>query len=192
MTLPNLLTLLRVAAIPLIVAGIVAPAPVLGIDIRLLAVLLFMAATATDWLDGYLARRLDQISTQGRMMDPVADKMLVASVLVALSAAGELSGWEVIPTLIIIARELLISGLREALASRTVILPVTFLAKIKTSVQLAALTLLIAAPLHFLAPLPVTEVAIAALWLAAALTLVTGMQYLFTGLRHLGAVRPGE
>ena len=188
MTLPNLLTLLRVAAIPLIVAGIILPRGYTGFDLRLAAAVLFVAASATDWLDGYLARRLDQISALGRMMDPIADKMLVASVLVALSASGELTGWAIIPTLIIIARELLVSGLREALAGRTA-LPVTFLAKIKTTVQLTALILLIAGPVT------ATEIAAignAALWLAAALTLVTGLQYFAAGLRHLDTARPGE
>lgn len=189
MTLPNLLTLLRVAAIPLIVAGIVVPESVGGADLRALATMLFVFASATDWLDGYLARRLDQMSAIGRMMDPIADKMLVASVLIALCASGELQGWEVIPTLIIIARELLVSGLREALAGQTVSLPVTFLSKIKTTIQLIALILLIGAPVT---AAPVGEIGIAALWLAAALTLVTGLQYLTTGLRHLSAARPGE
>jgi cardiolipin synthase len=189
MTLPNLLTLLRVAAIPLIVAGIVVPASIAGKDLRLVAALLFVAASATDWLDGYLARRLHQMSALGRMMDPVADKMLVASVLVALSASGELTGWDVVPTLIIIARELLVSGLREALASYTVALPVTFLAKIKTTVQLVALILLIGAPVTMPA---IVDLGLAALWLAAALTLVTGLQYLAAGVRHLDAARPGE
>lgn len=188
MTLPNLLTLLRVAAIPLIVAGIVLPAPYASADLRLAAAVLFIGASATDWLDGYLARRLDQISALGRMMDPIADKMLVASVLVALSASGDLTGWAIIPTLIIIARELLISGLREALAGRTS-LPVSFLAKIKTTVQLVALILLIAGPVT--AP-EVVAVGIAALWLAAALTLFTGLQYFATGLRHLDTARPHE
>lgn len=189
MTLPNLLTLLRVAAIPLIVAGIVVPAAIGGKDFRLIAALLFVAASATDWLDGYLARRLDQISALGRMMDPIADKLLVASVLVALSTTGELTGWHIVPTLIIIARELLVSGLREALASRTVALPVSFLAKIKTTVQLVALILLIAAPVT---EAPVGIAGLAALWIAAALTLFTGLQYFAAGLRHLDATNPGE
>lgn len=189
MTLPNLLTLLRVAAIPLIVAGIVLPPDFAGTDLRLAAAMLFIFASATDWLDGYLARRLDQSSAIGRMMDPIADKMLVASVLVALCASGELTGWAVVPTLIIIAREILVSGLREALAGYTVSLPVSFLAKIKTTVQLVALILLIAAPVT---ASPVVMIGLAALWCAALLTLVTGLQYLVTGLRHLGATRSGE
>lgn len=189
MTLPNLLTLLRIMAIPLIVAGIVVPGTFAGVDFRGWASALFVAAAVTDWLDGYLARRLDQGSALGRMMDPIADKMLVASILVALTATGELGGWAIVPTLIIIGRELLISGLREALAGRTVSLPVSYLAKIKTSVQLLALILLLAAPLG---PATLGTIGLGALWLAALLTLVTGAQYVATGVRHLGAASAGE
>ena len=189
MTLPNLLTLLRIAAIPLIVAGTVIPGSLVGLDLRGWATALFMAAAITDWLDGFLARQLGQGSALGRVMDPIADKVLVASILVALTATGELAGWAVVATLVIIARELLISGLREALAGHTIALPVTFLAKVKTTVQLIALVFLLAAPL---AGAPVREIGLAALWLAAALALITGVQYIALGLRHLGAAGAGE
>jgi len=185
MTLPNLLTLLRIIAIPPIVVAIVMPGvSIAGIDLRGWATALFVLASVTDWLDGYLARRLQQGSSLGRMMDPIADKVLVAAVLVSLTATGELAGWPIIATLVIIARELLISGLREALASETVALPVTFLAKIKTTVQFVALTLLIGAPL--VTPV-IGDIGLGALWLAALLTAVTGAQYFGAGMRHLDA-----
>ncbi len=186
MTLPNLLTLLRVAAIPLIVAAIVVPGSLAGIDLRIWATALFIVAAVTDWLDGFLARVLGQGSVLGRMMDPVADKVLVASILVSLTATGELAGWEIVATIAIIARELLISGLREALAGQMVELPVTYLAKIKTAVQLVALALLLAAPLT---PAIMAQTGPAALWLAALLTLVTGAQYFATARRHLGSTQ---
>jgi cardiolipin synthase len=189
MTLPNLLTLLRVVAIPPIVVSIMVPGSLAGIDLRVWASALFLAAAVTDWLDGYFARRFGLGSAWGRMMDPIADKVLVASVLVCLTATGELVGWAIIPTLVIITRELLVSGLREALAGQTVILPVTFLAKIKTTTQLVALVLLLAVPAE---PALVWQAGLAALWLAAVLTVITGAQYYSAGLRQLGATMTGK
>lgn len=189
MTLPNLLTLVRVLTIPPIVAAILLADEFDGFELRGLATVLFVLASVSDWLDGYLARKLDQGSALGRMMDPIADKVLVVSILVSLTATGELASWTIVATLIIIARELLVAGLREALAGRTVSLPVSYLAKIKTAVQLVALTFLLAAPL---APAIIGTVGLLTLWLAAILSLVTGVQYFMAGLRQLGTVGAGE
>ena len=184
--LPNLLTLSRIAAIPLLVACAVAATP--GGD--LLAMLVFTAAALTDWLDGHLARIRRQHSDVGRMLDPIADKLLVGATLMLLAGLGRLPYGGLYPAIVILLREILVSGLREYLAGLSLRLPVTRLAKWKTGFQMGALGTLLAGDetarlLHV--PLPVTAIGEAMLWVAAVLTLLTGWDYLRAGLRHVAA-----
>lgn len=188
--LPNILTLSRIAAIPILAAmtAIHSPAGDLA------ACIVFAAAGITDYLDGRLARDRGQASDVGRMLDPIADKLLVGAALMLLAGHGRLTGWGLYPAIIILLREILVSGLREYLAGLRVGLPVTNLAKWKTGFQMGALGTLIAgsdtAVLLHLSFLPVVAIGEAMLWIAAVLTLVTGWDYLKAGLRH--ATTPRE
>ena len=182
--LPNLLTLSRIGAIPLLV-GLVALGTPVG---NLLATLLFAAAGATDWLDGHLARTMRQQSDLGRMLDPIADKLLVGATLMLLAGLGRFPDGALYPAIVILLREILVSGLREYLAGLRVGLPVTKLAKWKTGFQMGALGTLLAGDdvaglLHV--ALPVAAIGEAMLWVAALLTLVTGWDYLRASLRHV-------
>jgi cardiolipin synthase len=176
-TPPNLLTLFRVALIPIIVGLFYVP----GDWARWGACALFTTAAATDYLDGRLARSMQQQSAFGRWLDPIADKLLVGAVVVMLV------GFErapLIPAVIIVMREILVSGLREYLAEVSVGLPVSKLAKWKTAVQMVAIGFLLvgsAGP----AWLPVEAIGWWGLWLAALLTLVTGWDYLQAGVGHM-------
>lgn len=182
--LPNLLTISRIAAIPVLVACVAWGTP-LG---DLLACALFAAAAITDYFDGKLARDRAQISDLGRMLDPIADKLLVGATLMMLVGEGRLSAWGLYPAIVIMLREILVSGLREYLAGLRISLPVTALAKWKTGFQMAALGTLLAgdtgAALIGLNGLPVARIGEILLWAAALLTLVTGWDYLMAGLRH--------
>ncbi|MDE2580242.1 MAG: CDP-diacylglycerol--glycerol-3-phosphate 3-phosphatidyltransferase [Rhodospirillales bacterium] len=182
--LPNLLTLSRIGAIPILVALVALRQP--GADLA--ACLLFSLAGFTDWLDGHFARRRRQQSDLGRMLDPIADKLLVGATLMVLAGEGRLTGGMLYPAIVIMLREILVSGLREYLAGIRVGLPVTKLAKWKTGFQMGALGTLLAgdpaARLLHLGFLPVTAIGGAMLWAAAVLTLLTGWDYLTAGLRH--------
>ena len=187
--LPNLLTLSRIAAIPLLVAAVAVGEPWAD----LLACIIFSAAAITDFFDGRIARGRRQTSDLGRMLDPIADKLLVGASLMLLAGEGRLSAWGLYPAIVILLREILVSGLREYLAGLRVGLPVTELAKWKTGVQMGALGTLLAGDttggllrLHFL---PVSMIGEAMLWVAAGLTLWTGWDYLIAGLRHAAAPR---
>jgi len=178
--LPNILTLSRIVVIPLIVGLFYVP----GDAARWLAFALFTAAAVTDFIDGWLARRMGATSAMGRFLDPIADKLLVAAVLVMLVSAGGLTAAGVIAALVILLREVLVAGLREHLAELGVGLPVSRLAKWKTAAQMIALALLLigsAAPAGW----PVQRSGEACLWLAALLTAVTGWDYLRTALKHM-------
>ncbi len=184
--LPNVLTLSRIAAIPVLVVLVAWRTP-MG---DLLACIVFAAAGITDYFDGKLARSRRQMSDVGRMLDPIADKLLVGATLMLLAGQDRLSMWGLYPAIVILLREILVSGLREYLAGLRVGLPVTGLAKWKTGVQMGALGTLLAgddtgALLH-LGFLPVQDIGEAMLWVAAALTLYTGWDYLTAGLRHAG------
>lgn len=177
--LPNQLTLGRILVLPLIVALVLVDGPLAAWG----AVVLFGLAGITDYFDGAVARRWNCGTAFGRCFDPIADKLLVVSVLVALVAASRLSVWALIPILVILCREVLVSGLREYLAADHVAMPVTKLAKWKTAAQLAAIGLLLGAgALPWLA-VP-GEVM---LWVAAALTAQTGAGYVSVALAHVGA-----
>lgn len=183
LNLPNLLTFSRIAVIPILVALFW----VEGNAARWVACALFTAAGITDYLDGYLARTWRAQSQLGALLDPIADKLLVATALLLLAAFGRISGLTLLPAILILCREILVSGLREFLASLEVRVPVTRLAKWKTTIQMVAIGFLIvgdAGP----PTVPFTvEIGVIGLWAAAVLTLITGYDYLREGLRHLRA-----
>jgi cardiolipin synthase len=156
-----------------------------GLWIRWAALAVFIAAGITDVLDGYFARMYGQQSSLGRMLDPIADKLLVASCLLMLAAEETIRGWSLLAAVIILCREILVSGLREYLAELRVSVPVTQLAKWKTTLQLVAVGFLIAGKAGDVVLPVVTPIGLALLWLSALLTLYTGWDYFRAGLRHL-------
>lgn len=176
---PNLLSVSRIALIPVIVALFYVP----GDWPRWLACVIFVIAATTDFFDGWLARNWQMQSPLGRWLDPVADKLLVAAVIVMLVAFGRAP---VLPALVIVLREITVSGLREYLAEVSVGLPVSRLAKWKTAFQMVAIVFLLLGPAG---PdwLPVAEIGAFCIWVAAVLTLVTGWDYLHKGLQHMTA-----
>jgi CDP-diacylglycerol--glycerol-3-phosphate 3-phosphatidyltransferase len=186
LSLPNLLTLSRILAVPILVFLLWRPAP---IDYAITFVL-YCLVGITDYLDGYLARAWGSISKLGQFLDPIADKIMVAAVLVMLISSRksnpvpEIAGLHIIAALVILLREIIVSGLREYLAGLQVSVPVSALAKWKTTFQLVALGALILG-----GALPrigfVHDFGILCLWAAAALTLLTGYSYLRTGLSHM-------
>jgi cardiolipin synthase len=185
--LPNILTLSRIAAVPLLV--LLAALRLPWADVAACAV--FSIAAVTDYFDGKIARDRQLVSAFGRMLDPIADKLLVAAALMLLAGLARLSLWGLLPAIVIMLREILVSGLREYLAGLSVGLPVTRLAKWKTGVQMTALGVLLAgdsgAAVLGLSFLPISALGELLLWLAAALTLLTGWDYLTAGLRHAEA-----
>lgn len=182
LALPNILTYTRLIATPVIVGLFFLPDP-LG---SWLAFGLYTYACVTDFLDGYLARAWHMQSALGRFLDPIADKMLVAGVLFALLAADRVNDFDVIPAGIILAREILVSGLREFLAELRVGMPVSQLAKWKTGIQMLALGFFLVGPNgpDFWG-IPTLQIGVFGLWSAAALTLITGFDYLYVGLKHI-------
>lgn len=181
LTLPNILTLSRIVALPLLVACLWWPAWAAGYA---LAFALYCLMGITDYFDGYLARAQGAVSRLGIFLDPIADKIMVAAVILMLVGTHDIMGIHLIAALVILLREIAVSGLREFLGGIQVSVPVSRLAKWKTTLQLVALGALILA-----GALPVQwwikDVGLAALWGAAALTLVTGWDYLRVGLRHM-------
>ena len=177
---PNTLTFARIAAIPAVIALLFHTDEAA----RWAAMALFTAAAVTDYFDGYVARATRQHSLLGAFLDPIADKLLVAAVVVMLIATQRISGLHIIPALVILMREITVSGLREFLAELRVKVPVSLLAKWKTVIQMFALGFLIvgdASP----AAIPAVDIGLGGLWLAAFLTLTTGYDYLRAGLRHM-------
>jgi cardiolipin synthase len=183
--LPNALTIARIALVPAFVAAFFLP----GEAGRWVAFTLFCIAGITDIADGVIARKFGAVSPFGRMLDPIADKLIVSAALLMLAADQTLQGWALVPALIILAREILVSGLREFLAQADVSLPVTRVAKAKTAVQFIAIAGLIACSASERMFPGITEIALSSLWLAAALTLYTGIAYLRAGLRHTAGLR---
>lgn len=170
----------RIITIPLVVTTFFFDDPAM----RWTACILFTLAGITDFFDGYLARKEKLVSRLGRFLDPIADKLLVASVLLMIVAFDRVGPWSYLPALVILLREIMVSGLREFLAELRVGLPVTKLAKAKTTVQMVALGFLIvgnAAPVWIPAEL-IGEIGI---WIAAAITLITGYDYLRAGLAYM-------
>lgn len=192
--LPNILTYARIVAVPLVVACMYGQEILQGgIWLRWVALVLFIGAGVTDILDGYIARSWGQQSNFGRMLDPIADKLLVASCLLMLAADGTIRGWSLWAAIVILCREILVSGLREYLAELRVSVPVTRLAKWKTSLQLVAIGFLLAgsagdklvAKYLGLGFAPVTHIGLTLLWVSAVLTLYTGYDYFRAGIHHL-------
>jgi CDP-diacylglycerol--glycerol-3-phosphate 3-phosphatidyltransferase len=180
-SLPNLLTYARIAAVPVVVACLLGE----GHGWRWLALGLYTAAAVTDYVDGYLARAWGQQSPLGRMLDPIADKLLVASCLLVFAATGMLTGISFWAAVIILCREILVSGLREFLAELRVSVPVTKLAKWKTFAQLLAVGFLVAGPAGD-EVLPITTATgHVLLWVSALLTLYTGYDYFRAGLKSV-------
>lgn len=186
LALPNILTYARIAAVPVVVGLLFWQSIFAGeLWLRWVALAVFIAAAITDFFDGYLARAWGQQSSLGRMLDPIADKLLVAACLLILAAGTTIRGWALLAAVIILCREVLVSGLREYLAELRVGVPVTTLAKWKTLGQLVAIGFLIAGEAGEKV-LPYTiEIGITLLWLAALVTLYTGWDYLRAGLRHM-------
>ena len=177
LTLPNQLTIGRIIAVPVICLFIAS-----GWDwLRWIALLIYVVAAITDWLDGFLARRMKLNSALGKMLDPIADKLLVGALLVTLAWTRDLNGWDLIPAIAILLREIFVSGLREYLGNRSIEVPVTFLAKWKTTTQLVALALIIAAPML----LGLWFISHLVLWIAGLLTVWTGWEYLRSTWPHL-------
>jgi cardiolipin synthase (CMP-forming) len=179
--LPNILTYGRIVAVP-IVAGLLLWG---GDTARWICVGIYIIAAITDFFDGWLARRWQLQTSLGRMLDPIADKVLVAVVLLVLCADNILIGGHIWAAIIIMAREVLVSGLREYLGQLRVSVPVTKIAKWKTTVQLLAIGFLIAGPAGDKIIPGVTWTGIVCLWIAAALTLYSGYDYFRAGLRHV-------
>ena len=184
--LPNILTYARIVAVPIVV-GCMYWSDILqgGLWLRWLALVIFVAAGITDVLDGYFARMYRQQSSFGRMLDPIADKLLVSSCLLMLAADGTIRGWSLWAAIVILCREILVSGLREYLAELRVTVPVTWLAKWKTMLQLVAVGFLIAGEAGDRILPITTDIGIALIWLSAMLTLYTGWDYFRAGVRHL-------
>ena len=185
--LPNMLTLFRIAVIPGLVALFYLDSP-LG---NWLASGLFAIAAITDFLDGYIARATRQQSVLGRFLDPVADKLLVSAALLMMVGFGHIEGLVILPAVVILCREIMVSGLREFLAGLRVSVPVSALAKLKTVLQMVAIGVLIvgdAGP----AAIPVRLIGETGLWIAAALTLVTGYDYLRASIGHIERASESE
>jgi CDP-diacylglycerol--glycerol-3-phosphate 3-phosphatidyltransferase len=191
LSLPNILTYGRIVAVPAIVACYM-----LGTDLgRWLALAIFVAASVTDYLDGYLARLWHQQSAIGRMLDPIADKLLVATTLLLLASDNTVGEWSLIAAIIILVREVAVSGLREFLAEVRVSVPVSRLAKWKTTMQMVALAFLIAGPAGdmLFSGVQVMDgelgvisyIGLLLLWISALVTLYTGYDYFRAGIRHI-------
>jgi len=177
---PNLLTVLRMALIPAVYAALLMETTFS----YWLALGFYIFAGVTDFLDGWLARRFNMQSGFGRMLDPIADKLMVACVLVLLVDNGSIAEWHIIAALIILCREILVSGLREYLIELRVGLPVSRLAKIKTAAQMVALGFLLPGPAGEAVLASAHMIGLSLLWLAAILTLATGYDYARISIKH--------
>lgn len=185
-SIPNLLTYGRIIAVPLVVLCFFLEGKLQSSDpARWSALVIFIIASVTDFFDGYLARAWQQSSAIGRMLDPIADKLLVASCLLLLAADGTIAGWTLWAAIIILCREILVSGLREYLAELKVSVPVTQLAKWKTTLQMVAIAFLLAGSAGDKVFPYTSETGIVLLWLAAVITLYTGYDYFRAGGRHM-------
>lgn len=186
--LPNMLTYARILAVPLVVLCFFVEGRLQSSDgARWAALIIFVLASITDYFDGYLARAWNQSTNIGRMLDPIADKLLVATCLLLLAADTDrtIAGWSLWAAIIILNREILVSGLREYLADLKVSVPVSRLAKWKTAVQMVAIAVLLGGQaLDKIIPYA-TQIGIILLWAAAILTLYTGYDYFRAGLKHL-------
>ena len=186
--LPNLLTYGRILAVPLIVLCFFLEGRLQSSDFaRWSALVIFVIASITDYFDGYLARAWQQTSNIGRMLDPIADKLLVATCLLLLAADTDrtIAGWSLWAAIIILCREILVSGLREYLAALKVSVPVTQLAKWKTAIQMVSIAVLLAGPALDKIISYATETGIVLLLISAIVTLYTGYDYFRAGVKHI-------
>ena len=186
--LPNMLTYARILAVPLVVLCFFLEGRLQSSEFaRWWALAIFIAASVTDYLDGYLARAWKQTSNIGRMLDPIADKLLVATCLLLLAADTDrtIAGWSLWAAIIILCREILVSGLREYLAALKVSVPVTRLAKWKTAIQMVAIAFLLLGPAGDRIVPYWTQTGITLLWISAIVTLYTGYDYFRAGLKHI-------
>jgi CDP-diacylglycerol--glycerol-3-phosphate 3-phosphatidyltransferase/cardiolipin synthase len=189
LTLPNLLTLSRIVAVPVLVALMWWPEWRIG---YLCAFAVYCLMGVTDYFDGYVARAQGTVSKLGVFLDPIADKIMIAAVILMLTHTGGIPGWHVIAALVILLREIAVSGLREFLAELRVSMPVSRLAKWKTTFQIIAfgsLILMGGAP-RFAIPFTggwvnPASVGFVTLWAAAVLTVLTGWDYLRVGIKHM-------
>jgi cardiolipin synthase len=184
--LPNALTILRILLVPVFAITFYLH----GDAARIVSFAIFCIAGASDVLDGLAARRLRASSELGRMLDPIADKILVAVALMMLVASGVVYGLALIPALVILAREILVSGLREFLATAAVSVPVTRVAKMKTVLQMISIGAMILGPIVDKIIPGAVYFAHLLLWIAAALTVYTGFVYLRAGLAHVVRTEP--
>ena len=196
--LPNILTVFRIALVPVFAIAFVLP----GDTARLIAFAIFCVAGLSDALDGFAARKLNAGSDFGRMLDPIADKILVGVALMMLVAEGTINQFnnlddglhgllKLVPALVILSREILVSGLREFLAGADVSVPVSFFAKIKTAIQMFAIGAMILGPMADKVVPGALAFAYGTLWVAAGLTVATGYVYLRAGLAHARPRREG-
>ena len=179
-TIPNIITFIRIFLIPIILYLLFSENP----NIVLIAGLLFIISSVSDYFDGYLARTLNQSSKLGTLLDPIADKLLIASVIVVLVDTGVISNIHVVPAIIILLREIAISGLREFLAKFNTDMPVSKLAKYKTTFQMVSLSILIIS-LGFELNDLLWNIGLITLWIAAIITLLSGYNYMVKGLKHI-------
>ena len=186
-TVPNLLTLSRIIAIPALIGAFYLSSPLSN----WLAFAIFTVAGITDILDGYVARSMGSESGLGRFLDPIADKLLVAATLLMLVYVGRIGDWAILPTVVILCREILVSGLREFLAELRVSVPVSKVAKWKTMLQMVAIGFLIVGEAGW-DPIPVMEIGHTGIWIAAIFTIYTGYDYLRAGLRNVTKSEPGD
>ncbi len=174
LTIPTILTLARIAVLPILLWLILA-------GHAWLALIIYTAGALTDFLDGYLARKLNQITPFGTFLDPIADKIYVCAIFITLVASGTITGMALAAVIIILSREFLVSGLREFLGPQNVQLPVTKLAKWKTAAQMIATALLLID-----GEIPyIGEAGFALLYIAALLTVITGYTYMRAGIVHM-------
>ncbi len=180
-SLPNIITLVRIFLIPLIIFLMYVPTETTA----WLALTLYTVACASDYLDGYLARKMNEVSDIGKFLDPIADKIMIGSLLIALAAIDRLDGIWVVPAIVILVREFLVSGLREYLGPKNVTLPVSQMAKWKTTLQMIALGFLVMGD-YGNDVLPFTLlIGQIGLTIAAVLTVTTGWNYMKAGLLHM-------
>ena len=179
-TIPNIITFIRIFLIPVILYLLFSENP----NIVLIAGMLFIVSSVSDYFDGYLARTLNQSSKLGTLLDPIADKLLIASVIVVLVDTGVISNIHVVPAIIILLREIAISGLREFLAKLNTDMPVSKLAKYKTTFQMISLSILIIS-LGFELNDLLWNIGLITLWIAAIITLLSGYNYMAKGLKHI-------
>ncbi len=179
-SIANKLTVSRITVIPIILGLIAIP----NVWAAWVGLAFFISAGVTDWLDGYMARRENEVTKLGQFLDPIADKLLVSAVILVLVSTKQISGWSILPAIIILMREVAVSGLREFLADLRVSVPVSKLAKWKTTIQMVALGFLIIGDRYAPDFIPATLIGDIGIWVAGGFTLVTAWDYWRASLKH--------